>query len=132
MGKHYGVRTLSDLSQPQTLLLQLCHTFPTFQLMYSPNLVSVPLNLPVGDLVRRTSHVVFPRADSDKAVTYADAMLKLIRKSLRRKLSVVSMDSTRTVLRESGSDVEDAGCGTKQRSWKRMFRMLSSRLVNAH
>lgn len=135
MGKQYAVHTLGDLNQPQALLQHICRHFCTFQLMYTANLVSVPLALPVEDLVRRTAHIVTP-SDPDSAVTYTDAMRRIIRKSLRRKLSVASMESAaQTVLRGSGTDVEDAGlCGAKgQRLWKRMFRKQGSpRAVNVH
>lgn len=134
MGKLYGVQTLSDLQQPQALLQQVCCQFATFELVYTTNLVSVPLALPVENLVVRTSNIVYPRRGSN-SVTYTDAMLRIIRKSLRRKLSVTSMDrATQTVLRGSGTDVDDTDGCSKPRSWKRMFRKagVAPRLVNVH
>lgn len=137
MGKLYGVQTLGDLQQPQALLQDICRQFTTFQLMYTLKLVSVPLALPVGDLVARTSNIVYPRPDGIVAVTYTDAMLRILRKSLRRKLSATSLDlpcAVQTMLHDSGTDVEDGEqSGKKLRSWKRMFRKIDAapRLVRA-
>ncbi|QFZ29550.1 hypothetical protein EJF18_60060 [Clavispora lusitaniae] len=124
LGKQYSIQTLSDLHQPQPPLQSICSRFATFQLFITDNLVSVPLALPMSDLIQRSLHVV-RSSDPDRPVTYADAMLRIIRKRSRRKSSVSSVASSRTS-GASVTDVEepqsDADISRKMKAtWKRFF-----------
>lgn len=126
MGKQYSVLRWADLKLPQPSLAAVILRFSTFQLFISQNLTCPPLMASLDFLV--THSVAGLQVEEDwGSVTYADAMIKIIKKVLRRKLSVSSIEmsrTSRTSLHDSTTDVDETSRPMLKvrNSWKRAFR----------
>lgn len=131
MGRQYSVLLLKDLTKPLPALAEVAAKSCSFQLVVPTSLQSTPITLTIPNLILKTTETS-TELDSGAPVTYADSMVRIFRKALRRKLSVSSALSrrssgpTRTALNGSSTDVEEIDLGQakpKQRlSWKRVFR----------
>lgn len=123
MGKLYSVQKVADLRRPHPLLTSVTQQFSTFQLFFSLNHVAPPLMVTLEFMVTRSD----PRmpVDDDNAVTYADAMIRVIKKALRRKLSVTSIEMarpSRISLNDSTTDVECEPRMKFRNTWMKVFR----------
>lgn len=125
-GKQYAVQRLADLLNSNALLKDVTAQFSTFQLVKT-SAVATPLMLTLDALVARTTLGPAP-PPPDVPVTYAEAMVKKIRR-FRRKLSASSIDyvPARTTSRDSTTDIKDVD-GRPSKigiTLKRVFRRSS-------
>lgn len=103
-GRFYTVQRPQELQASLPLISEIVQSSPTFQLFVTQQLKCAPMAMPVREMVQK---VAPPDPWDTPSVTYAEAMVKLIRKTSRR-LSISSLASaTRSSLRDSATDVED-------------------------
>lgn len=96
MGKQYKATRLMDLHSEHPTLQSVAGRFPNFQLFVTPNQVHPPVVLSVDELMERSKAPKVP--EEEVPVTYADAMIRLIRRASHRKGSVLSATDSHSEL----------------------------------
>lgn len=96
MGKQYKATRLMDLHSEHPTLQSVAGRSPNFQLFVTPNQVHPPVVLSVDELMERSKAPKVP--EEEVPVTYADAMIRLIRRASHRKGSVLSATDSHSEL----------------------------------
>ncbi|PSK33697.1 hypothetical protein C7M61_005250 [Candidozyma pseudohaemuli] len=124
MGKQYRLTRLMDIHNDHPTVLSVASRFPNFQLFVTPDQVLPPVTLPVEELMARSQASKTP--EEEIPVTYADAMMRMIRRALHRKLSVALAGSGSTVSRTSLSSSENSRKRSKlKQSWRKVVNCVT-------
>lgn len=115
-GKLYGIQSLVDLVRHATPLSAVVAQFSVFQMC----LVHAPHAPLLAHPVAHLMHLSTNKPPSVAAVTYAEAMTRMIRKVRRRTLETRMRTASRTNLNDSTTDVDDDPQPFK--SLRRVFR----------
>ncbi|KAF3987773.1 hypothetical protein FT663_03682 [Candidozyma haemuli var. vulneris] len=132
MGKQYRLTRLMDLHSEHPSLVSVASRFPSFQLFVTPDQVSPAVTLPVQELMARSMAPKVP--EEEIPVTYADAVIRMIRRASHRKSSVTSTTSSGTAASESGQVSRTSSTGSSvnprkrskiKHSWRKMVSCVT-------
>lgn len=133
-GRQYTVQQMSDLRRPSPALAEVMASFPTFQLFLTTILNFPQIRCSVDTLLYKSNHSS-RKASLAPPVTYAESMMRILKKTSRRRSSSDPAEPrrpswpTRTALNDSSTDVDeiclDQTKSKFRRPWKRVFRRQS-------
>lgn len=124
MGKQYRLTRLMDVHGEHPTVLSVASRFPNFQLFVTPEQVNPALTLSVEELMARSTAQKMP--EDEIPVTYADVMMRMIRRALHRKLSVALAGSGNTFSRTNLSSSNSSGKKNKlKQSWRKVVNCVS-------
>lgn len=128
-GRQYTVQKIADLMRPLPTLMEVTERFSTFQLFVSLNCPFTPIRYSIDSLLQKTTEEY--KEEEEYATTYADTIIRKIRRVRRLSLATVSSRNgpVRTNLNDSTTDFEELDlvhAKPKFRTLRRVFRRRSA------